>query len=252
MRLAALQQDFESWLRVGSDAAAARFGERAKPGLLVYQNNYRAQLVACLTDIFERVQSWLGEAAFLAAVATHIDRTPPTSWTLDAYSLDFPATLARLYADDPEVAELAWLDWALADAFVGPDTAPPAAEDLTGVDWDQAVIQLTPTLRLGPARTNAAAIWSALSADAMPPGAELLPHPAQLLVWRQDYVSCFRAIEAAEMRALAQALAGESFGTICAALVTEQGEADGIATASGLLGQWLRDGLVSGVSVRGG
>ena len=252
MTLAAVQRDFESWLRTGDDDVAARFGDRAQPGLLVYQNNYRAQLVACLTDIFERVQSWLGETAFLAAVAKHVDQTPPTRWTLDAYSLDFPATLSGLYADDPEVAELAWLDWALSDAFVGADAPPLSPERLTEIDWDQAVIQLTPTLRLGPATTNAAAIWSALSADTMPPGAELLPHPAQLLVWRQDHVSCFRTIETAEMRAIQQVQAGASFASICATLIAEQGETDGIATASGLLGQWLRDGLVTEVSVRGG
>lgn len=252
MKLAALQQDFQAWLVDGSEVAAARFGTGAQPGLLVYQNNYRAQLVACLTEGFERVLAWLGEDAFLAAVAAHVDRTPPTSWTLDAYSVGFPATLSDRYPDDPEVAELAWLDWALADAFVGPDAAPPSAELLAAVDWDQAVLILTPTLRIGEATTNAAAIWSALSAGQMPPAAEVLPQPAQLVVWRQAYVSCFRSIEAAEIRAIAQALAGEPFSAICAALVGAEGETDGITTASSLLGQWLRDGLLTGIVCSGG
>lgn len=248
MKLAALQRDFQAWLVDGSELAAARFGARARPGLRVYQNNYRAQLVACLTDAFERVLAWLGDDAFSVAVATHIDRAPPTSWTLDAYSLGFPATLAGLYPADAEVAELAWLDWALADAFVGADAEPPCAETLAAVDWDQAAIILSATLRIGVATTNAAAIWSALSAGEVPPAAVTLPCPAKLLVWRQEFVSCFRSIERAEIRAIEQALAGESFSAICATLVAAQGEVDGIATASGLLGQWLRDGLLTGVT----
>ena len=60
-------------------------------------------------------------------MVAHVARVPPSSWTLDAYPRDFPATLAPLYPDDPEVAELAVLELALAEAFVGADAAGPIA-----------------------------------------------------------------------------------------------------------------------------
>jgi len=52
MSLLELQQDFRAWLAEASDEAAERFGEAARPGLSVYQNNYRAALTACLSDTF--------------------------------------------------------------------------------------------------------------------------------------------------------------------------------------------------------
>jgi hypothetical protein len=108
MNLAALQRDMRSWLTVEARDAAARFGERAEPGLAVYLNNYRGQLMTCLSESFATVRAWLGEAAFDAAAAMHIDRLPPHNWTLDAYSLEFPDTIDALYPEDPEVGELAY------------------------------------------------------------------------------------------------------------------------------------------------
>ncbi|KQX20707.1 MULTISPECIES: HvfC/BufC N-terminal domain-containing protein [unclassified Sphingomonas] len=246
MSLVALQRDFRAWLVDGDTAAAARIGDRATAGLAVYQNNYRAQLVACLEEAFERVHAWLGDGAFRAAAAAHIDAAPPGHWTLDAYPSGFVATLAALYPDDPEVAELGWLDHALADAFAGPDAEPLALDVAAAIDWDAAVLPLSPTLAIADATTNAAAIWSALSAGEMPPPARRLDEPAALIVWRQGYAPCFRTIDARERRLLAQARAGRTFGDLCASLTDELGARGGIAAAGAVLGQWLRDGLIVG------
>ena len=247
MSLLALQRDVRAWLAEGSEEAAERLGPSARPGLSVYQNNYRAQLVACLGESFERVHMWLGDEGFFAIVDAHIDLTPPHAWTLDAYAEGFPDTLERLFPDDPEVVELGWLDLALSEAFVGPDADPVDPALLGEVDWDNAVIRLAPTLVTKPFTTNAAAIWSALSADDMPPGAEYLDAPATMIVWRQNLVSCFRPAEPGEARALDLAREGASFGALCAALIDELGEEAGVAAAGALLGQWIGDGLIVGL-----
>jgi hypothetical protein len=134
MSLAALQSEFRTWLIDGSPDAAARIGDAAAPGLSVYQNNYRAQLIACLAETHEQTQAWLGGEAFLAAAATHIDATPPSAWTLDAYPVGFAETLTRLYPDDPEVAELAALEWALSRAFTAADATAMTLEALGRID----------------------------------------------------------------------------------------------------------------------
>src|SRR5262249_32926637 len=152
--------------------------ESAAAGLSVYLNNYRRALLACLAETFAATHAWLGDTAFEGAAATHIDRVPPSSWTLDAYAQGFPATLTELYAQDPEVAELAVLERELAECFVGPDSPSVAADALGGIDWDQAMLTLVPTFRLIPARTNATALWSAINAGQQPPAAVLLTAPA--------------------------------------------------------------------------
>lgn len=247
MSLLALQRDFRAWLAEESEEAADRLGRSARPGLAIYQNNYRAQLVGCLSESFERVRLWLGDEPFLSIAAAHIDLTPPHAWTLDAYAAGFPDTLERLYPDDPEIAELGWLDLALSEAFVGPDAQPIDPAGLGEIDWDRAVLRLAPTLATKLFRTNAAAIWSALSAEEMPPAAVQLPAPAAMIVWRKHLVPCFRTAEPGESRALELAGSGASFGALCAALVEDLGEQEGIAAAGALLGRWIGDGLIAGI-----
>lgn len=248
MTLLELQRDFRAWIAETSDEAASRLGPAARPGLDVYQNNYRASLVACLGETFERVRLWIGEERFLNTAAAHIDVTPPHAWTLDAYSRDFPETLELLFPNDAEIGELGWLDLALAEAFVGPDADPVDPARLSAVDWDGAVLHLGPTLRTRSFRTNAAAIWSALSAGDMPPGVEMLPEPAAIIVWRQGFVSCFRTAEPGEAEAIERVRGGMSFGALCAMMVERLGEEQGVSAAGALLGRWIGDGLIVGVS----
>ncbi|MFA5963033.1 MAG: DNA-binding domain-containing protein [Sphingomonas sp.] len=247
MTLLELQRDMRRWLRSGCEAAAGRLGAGVAPGLRVYQNNYRAQLVACLEESFAQTLAWIGGEAFHAAVVRHVERVPPSSWTLDAYPRDFPATLRLLYPDDPEVAELAWLELTLGEVFVRSDAPALTLADIGEVDWDAAALRFTPTLDIGEATTNAAEIWSALANEAAPPVAETYANPGAVIVWRPAMVSHFRQIDAAELGAILKARAGASFGALCAAIVAERGEEDGVALAGNYLGRWIADGLIVAV-----
>ncbi|KRB86307.1 hypothetical protein ASE00_06195 [Sphingomonas sp. Root710] len=247
MSLLALQRDFRAWIAEEARDAADRIGPGAQPGLDVYQNNYRASLVACLSETFERVRLWLGQERFLAAAAAHIDVTPPHAWTLDAYATGFPETLDLLFVDAPEVVELGWLDLALSEAFVGPDADSLDPATLGAIDWDNAVLRLVPTLTMRSFGTNAAAIWSALSAEEMPPPVEAISEPALLLVWRREFTSCYRTAEPGEYLALDLAARGATFGRICARLIEAHGEEEGVAMAGAALGRWIADGILVGV-----
>lgn len=242
-----MQRDFRAWLSEASEDAASRIGDNARPGLDVYHNNYRGALTACLAETFERVHLWVGEERFLSTAAAHIDVTPPHAWTLDAYSRDFPETLELLFRNDPEIAELGWLDLALSEAFIGPDATPVDPAELGGIDWDHAVLRLTPTLTIRDFRSNAAAIWSALSAEEMPPAVELLPEPMAVLVWRKGLMPCFRTSEPGEAAAIGLARSGASFGEICTAMIELLGDEHGVAAAGQLLGRWIGDNLIVGI-----
>jgi Putative DNA-binding domain len=247
MTLLELQRDMRAWLTTGTEDTMFRFAPSARTGLAVYQNNYRAQLVACLADTFQRVKAWLGDDDFLAAAVSHINSSPPSDWTLDHYGRTFAESLRARYAEDPEVAELAWLDRALADAFVGPDIEPVPPHSLAAIDWDRAVLRFTPTLQIGHVLTNSTMIWSALSAGSTPPAVEWLPNATAALVWRKEFTSCFRTLTSIEERAIMQVYSGASFGALCAMLVTTQGDIEGVKVAGEFLAQWLRDGLIVGV-----
>ena len=242
-----LQREFRAWLTQESAEAAARLGATAAPGLSVYLNTYRSQLIDCLAETYGTARAWLGEAAFDAAAATYIDCVPPCSWTLDAYGSDFPAALERLYPDDPEVGELAHLESALARIYVGADSASATAADLSTVDWDRAVLRLVPTFTMLTVKTNSPAIWSALCEGKPLPPAALLAEPAAVALWRVGFTPRLRTLDAGEAEALEQAAAGATFGALCALLVQRHGEAQGTALAGTWLGRWLSDGMIAAV-----
>lgn len=248
MTLAALQRNFRDWLTDVPVAMEVWVDGNARAGLDIYHNAYRVQLVECLKDTFEKTLLWIGDDAFIDAARTHIERTPPSGWTLGVYGVGFDQTLASIYPDDPEVAELAWLDLALSRAFECADCVPVAADALADVDWDRAVLVPMPSIQTGLARTNAGAIWSALEAELAPPDATLLPTPGAMLVWRKDFTPCFRTIEAIEQGALEMIGSGRSFAYMCIVLIERLGDEAGIARAGALLAEWIDQGLILAIN----
>ncbi|WP_454886217.1 HvfC/BufC family peptide modification chaperone [Sphingomonas oryzagri] len=250
MSLLALQQGFRDWLTTESDAVAARCAGPAGAGLSIYLNNYRGQLMACLRESYGTLHAWLGDGPFEAAAATHIDRVPPSSWTLDDYALDFPDTLIALYPGDPEVGELARLERALTAAFISSDRRPIDPAALADIDWDETAFRFTPSLALLLARTNAAAIWSAIARGATPPPAQMLQETAVTMVWRSGLTPVFRTVDTIDAEALAIVLKGEGFSTLCALLIEQLGETDGLAKAGTCLAQWIADEIIVDIGVR--
>lgn len=247
MSLLALQRQFRDWLVTGEHhAAAALGGERGDSlaGLLVHQNTYRSALVSSLAETFQRLALWLGKDAFESAAARYIDAHPPSGWTLDAYGEGFAEFLPP---GDPQAAEIAHIDWTVAQVFIGPDAEALQPEALAVTDWETAVIRAVPSLLVLPITTNADAIWQALARGETPPQAEAAARGGALLVWRQGFEPVFRRAEAHEHDVLAWSAAGEGFAAICARLAATLGEEAAVRAAGALLGRWLAEGMVAAV-----
>lgn len=246
MNLAQTQQAFSGWLRTGASDIEI-FDPNARPGLSIYQTNYRSQLVTCLEESFAVTRQWIGGDAFHDAVVHHVERVPPSSWTLDAYPRDFPATLALRYPDDADVVELAELELALIEVFVGRDEQALTCEQVAQVDWDSAVLRFTSNLDLQPLTTNAPDIWNALIGEETPPYVQRFTEHAAMLVWRRGENSHFRIVSGAEQRAILVARNGMPFANLCEQLVDTHGDIEGTRRAGEWLGQWLADGLLVSV-----
>ena len=249
MRLLELQRAMRDHLLRGEERVAGRVRQDRPGGLAVYHHAYRAQLKACLRDTYERVWGWLGDEAFERAGALHVEGHAPCSWTLNVYGRDFGGTLAELYPGDAEVAELAWLDWAMRRAFDAPDHMAVDVSAFAGIDWERAVFDFAPTLTIGILTTNAAAIWSALAEEAHPPRALRLSAPAQVRVWRAEYSPRLKTMEPLEARALGCAVAGGTFAAVCEALLDEVPAETAAEAAGEILAGWLLDGLIANIGL---
>lgn len=249
MNLAELQREFTAFLRSDETVPVPSVAAAAQRGLPVYHYAFRASLNEALRDVFERTHSWLGDDRFDDAARVHIAAHPPSSWTMSDFGLGFDETLDGLYPENPEVADLAWLDWSLRCAFNGLDADPLDLTTLGDVDWDNAPLQLVPTLTMREVRTNVAAIWGALNEEEEnPPSATLLDEPAILTVWRHDLMPRYHTVSADEARALAMAAEYASFGQICAALTADGSDGEKLAVMAGaMLGRWIEVGLLARV-----
>ena len=247
MSLAAQQAAFRVWLEQGDETenGSAIAQALVDPcGLSVYQNNYRGQLMACLAEAFPQTLAWLGDEAFAAAAARHIDAHPPKSFTLDAYPGGLVESLRHMWPGDPEVAELAALEWQLAEAFVAADDRPLTPADLPRLDWERTSLRLVASARIMRFASNAPQIWSALAGDVAPPAARIAAQRASFVVWRADFVCCFRQVQGAEAALLESLAQPRGFTDMCEELAREHGPDEAIGMVGELLARWLADRLV--------
>ncbi|MDP1644593.1 MAG: hypothetical protein Q8K35_03435 [Thiobacillus sp.] len=116
-----------------------------------------------------------------------------------------PDWLAARIPDDPDIAEVAQMDWQLRQAFDGADAEALSLEALAGLtagDWETLGFRFVPTLALCWLRFNTPAIWGALDQGGPPPTAQRLPAPAWLCVWWRGWQPHFRTLDETEFAAL--------------------------------------------------
>jgi Putative DNA-binding domain len=243
MSLLELQRTMREHILADDDAAS-----QPSPGMAVYRSAYRNRLLDALTTRYERTQKWVGEESFTAAACHHVILTPPSSWTLDHYGADFPVTLEALFAEDPEVAELAWLEWHMQQAFAAPDCAvldAAALAELAAGDWDSAMFALVPGFAARELRTQIVALWQALGEHDEPSAPPALDEPAGLIVWRKGLAPHYRQVDLQELGALRAIADGRTFGSICDEMAETSGPEAAVARLGAMLGQWLSDGLLA-------
>jgi len=241
MSLLALQTAFRDEIVAPDDGAAP-----SSLGMAIYRNAYRGRLLDTLKNRFERTVHWVGEETFTTAACHYILASPPTSWTLDAYGEAFPDLLAELFAEDREVAELAWMEWAMQEAFAAPDRPSLHPQELATAglsDWDRVCFAMAPGFASRPVQTNCTDLWSALAKG---PDQDFITGQGgavHLFVWRQGLAPRYRVTNPDEASALDCLAQGQSLGQTAAAHDPER--------LGPWFAGWLAEGLFSGFWVEG-
>ncbi len=255
MTMAAIQDRFLATVTEGEGTNIADWPADMRDGLNVYRSAYRSRLLDCLRSAFDKSRKWIGDESFDAAAAHHLILHPPSSWTLDNLGLGFSDTLAALFPRDPEVEELAWLEWEMQRLFTGPDVPVLAAADFawrassfTEQDWLVLRLNFGPNLALRAVTTDCAALWTAIDQETDIPPLSLAATDTHLLVWRQHLRSQFRLIDNDEAVGLALMCNFGSFEQLCDAMVQSLGDDEGVAAAGTMLGRWVADGLIADIA----
>ncbi|GAA4642891.1 DNA-binding domain-containing protein [Pontixanthobacter gangjinensis] len=255
MNLARQQQEFMAQVLEDELPLPAGWTSRQVAGMDIYRNAYRARLVDALRDTYGRTARWVGEDAFRKAAAHHVISHPPKSWTLDDAGEGFTDTLAELFANDPEVAELGWLEWAMHRCFVAADAVPvdaagfgDAAALFQEEDWANMRLTFLPGTGQITVKHDIGKLWRCLAAEGEAATDFTLPNPLHCVVWREGVKPVFMQVDEAEGLALAAMRDGGTYGEMCELLIAVLGEEQAITQAGAILGRWLHNGLIASLS----
>ncbi len=250
--LLSLQNAFQQHLLSGEPGISAA----VRPGgaipvarrLQIYHRAYRARLVDALRDSFGHTARYLGDEGFEHGARAYIEAHPSSHSSLNDYGIGFAAWLADQHPQDPDIAELASLDWALRRAFDGPDAPVLTLTDLGALApeaWGQVGLTLHPTCQRLVLQHNALALWQALDQDQALPPAVAQQQTTDLLVWRRGHQPHFRSLGALEGSALDALQQGQSFAGLCEALAHRYPDVDTAVQAGTLLRRWVDEELLS-------
>src|SRR5476651_119068 len=253
--LADLQRAFQDYLLVSSDGFAAAVRDTRKIDrvtlLGVYRDAYTLRLIEVLTVDYPGVMAMAGPADFdymaRAYIAAHPSRHPSVRW--------FGRGLADFLAAPPPfngsqaVIDMARFEWAMGDAFDGPDAQPIAADALMTLQpeaWETLSFIPVPSLQTMTLTFDVPQAWQ--RRDEQEPGnleVEPAAQPTGWVVWRREFSPNFRSLDEDEAAALAVLADGRPFPEICESLVEYVGEDQAAARAAGLLRGWVEEGMIA-------
>lgn len=210
----------------------------------IYHHAYRARLIDVLADTFAKTYLYMGSDTFDEHTATYVVAYPPLHRSLHRYGEGMVAYLQDLYPNNPELHELAQLDWDLRTRFDCTDYAALSVTDASNTDWLSASAPLHPSALLRTITTNVMALWNAIHNDQDVPEAVALPQKTTLIIWRKEHQPHFRSLVDTEAQFITLLHQGLSVESACAQMV-ENGHMPDTSTLSRWLGALLQDGLVA-------
>ncbi len=255
MQLRRLQQDLQNYLlredgRI-ADAIVDAPPLSTRDRLGIYRNAYQVRLIEALDDTFPVLHAVLGDEMFDALGRDFVAAQPSVHRSIRWYGGELAKFLGETapYAGQPILAELALLEWTLAEVFDSADARPLPRSELSAVDaslWSDLRFEFHPSLRRLDLRWNTVAVWQAMSNESAPPDPQCGELAEPWLLWRQDLQNYFRSMPPDETAALEAARRGADFGEICEALADWMQPDEIPLRAAGLIGVWADSGIIVG------
>ena len=251
--LADLQRAFQHHVLSGDPGSVARIeparGVSAETRLEIYSEAYRLRLRDALASTFPRLQNLLGVAEFDVLARRYIEEFPSHFASIRWFGDRLAESLRRWSAEEPWLGELAEWEWALAAAFDSSDAPVLTADALSRIaadQWPELRFEVHPSLHRLNLRTNAGALFKALSQDdTLEVQPAMLGEPRCWALWRQDSKTHYRSLDASEAQALDAVAAGASFAELCDLLCQWTAPDEVPVRAASLLKRWLADGWIA-------
>lgn len=213
-----------------------------------YGNAYTLRLKEALSTDYERLHSYLGDELFDNLMQHYIDSHPSHHPSLRYFGQHMIELVEQVepFKSLTEVAEITRIEQAFANSFDAADYPCVSLDQLAQIDperWASLTLHFHDSVQLLPQQYNSFQIWQALANEETPPKKTLCN--TTWLIWRQDLVSHYRALESAELTALTIAISTGNFAEMCEALLEHFSEQETPLKAVGYLQQWVNDHMVT-------
>jgi hypothetical protein len=248
-----LQRDMQRHL-LGEDSGVTAAIVDAPPlpaadRLAIYRNAYQVRLIDALNETYPVLHGLLGDEAWVEMGQAYVAAHPSVFRSIRWYGRELPDYLAvsTHYSEAPILAEVALLEWTLAEVFDAADAPALARSALAAVEpsaWGSLTLEFHPSLRRLSFSWNTAAVWKAMGQEETPPRPDMGPAPIPWLLWRQNLQNYFRSMTAVESAALDSALRGRNFAQLCEDLGALLPQEEIPAAAASLLGAWADSGMI--------
>lgn len=192
--------------------AANGIAKESRERISLYRNNVRLNRIAALADAFVNVVQLVGADYFSALARAYVDCTPSSSPNLHDDGATLPAFVRDFApaADLPYLGDVADVDWLLHRAYFAADARAidtSALVELGSERFAAASIRLMPSV--GLARSPAWPIADILRMHADGTPAQLGAGGQSVLIWREGFAVCWRALAPAEADAMAALMTGK-------------------------------------------
>lgn len=221
----------------------------AEQRVQIYADMYLWRLVDALRSDFPKVSALLGDQLFYSTAAAYVRAHPSQHPSVSMFGRHFAEFLSHY---EPalhvrcDIASLAQLEWARTMVFDDADPAPIGTEGLAplGATFVQARLRLTEALRVITSTYSITHVWHTIENNL-----EVSPVVAEaqtVAVWRKEFSVLHSAVNAAEAKALALAMAGETLGEVCEAFAECDNPSEMAFTT---LSSWFADGWVEEIQI---
>jgi len=249
MTLGTLQRRMQEAIRgIGEAPPLAGDGR----GLEAYRYAWRARMHEALRSNYPVLHRVLGDDAFAAMADDYLVAEPSGFRSIRwfGHRLDEHLRGRAEHLPHPAVADMARFEWAICEAFDGPDAPPMAVEALAALapeDWPGLRLVLHPTCRLLELDWSVAPIWRELAEADDPNHQAAPPEPLAhtVLVWRKSLQPRWRSVEALEAGLLQAIASGQDFSALCALAAAAVDDEMAAATVVQYVRRWLADGLLA-------
>ncbi len=215
--------------------------------LAAYTGGYPARIEESLTDAFPAVRHLAGAGRFCELARRYLPQLPEDCYNLNAIGRGFPDQLAGdpVAEDLAFLADLARLEWAVWEAFHGPqpvpfDPAPLAA--WSAEQWQRARIAFQAGVRLLRSDWPVRELWEARNTPLEQIDIVLQGRSDAVLVYRQQLQVRCQSLDDRQAVALSALIDGATLGQVTGGLAAEGYSASDVGS---WFAAWSERGLIA-------